>query len=97
MKEDMDQKIKERYENFLNPAVRRRNSLPLTMRSMVGEVLKSAGTTPYANAQCMAVRKDWAILAGILQKALDSISETERLEIYRRWVPIRYDLTHDIQ
>ena len=37
--------------------------------------LKIAGETPYVNAQCMAVRKDWAVLAGILQKALDSISE----------------------
>jgi len=53
--------------------------------------LKIAGTTPYVNEQRMAVRKDWAPLAGILQKALDSISEAERDEIYRRWVPIRYE------
>ena len=53
--------------------------------------LKIAGETPYANEPGMAVRKDWAILAGILQKALDSISETERADIYSRWVPIRYE------
>jgi signal transduction histidine kinase len=53
--------------------------------------LKIAGETPYVNAQSMAVRKDWAILAGILQKALDSISETERNDIYRKWLPIRYE------
>ncbi len=53
--------------------------------------LKIAGETPYVNAQCMAVRKDWAPLAGILQKALASISETERSEIYRKWLPIRYE------
>ena len=53
--------------------------------------LKIAGETPYLNAQCMAVRKDWAPLAGILQKALDSISETHRNEIYRKWLPIRYE------
>jgi two-component system sensor histidine kinase/response regulator len=53
--------------------------------------LKIAGSTPYVNAQCMAVRKDWAILATILQKALASISEEERAEVYRRWVPIRYE------
>lgn len=51
-------------------------------------MLHIAGTTRYENAQSMAVRKDWAILAGILDKALDSISEVERLEIYRRWVPV---------
>ena len=53
--------------------------------------LKIAGETPYLNSQAMAVRKDWEVLAGILQKALDSISETERDEIYRKWVPIRYE------
>jgi len=53
--------------------------------------LKIAGETPYVNAQCMAVRKDWATLAGILQKALDSISEAERNGIYRKWLPIRYE------
>ncbi len=53
--------------------------------------LKIAGTTPYVNAQRMAVRKDWAPFAAILQKALDSISVAQRDEIHRRWVPIRYE------
>ena len=53
--------------------------------------LKIAGETPYINAQCMAVRKDWATLAGILQQALDSISEAERNDIYRKWLPVRYE------
>ena len=57
--------------------------------------LKIAGTTPYVNAQCMAVRKDWPILAGILQKALDAIQETERDSIYSRWVPVRYEYGFD--
>jgi len=39
----------------------------------------------------MAVRKDWAPLAGILDKALASISEAERDEIYRKWLPVRYE------
>ena len=53
--------------------------------------VKIAGATPYFNAQRMAVRKDWAPFAGILQKALDSISVAEREEIFRRWLPIRYE------
>lgn len=53
--------------------------------------VKIAGATPYFNAQRMAVRKDWAPLAGILQKALDSISVAEREEIFRRWLPLRYE------
>lgn len=57
--------------------------------------LKIAGTTHYNNAQCMAVRKDWEILAGILDKALDSISETERKTIYDKWLPLHYQQEFD--
>jgi|GEM_PF-693013 len=53
--------------------------------------VKIAGETPYLNAQSMAVRKDWPILVGILQKALDSISQRERDEIYQKWLPLRYE------
>lgn len=57
--------------------------------------LKIAGNTPYTNAQCMAVRKDWAPLAGILDRALDSITPAEREAIYRRWLPLRYEYGFD--
>ncbi len=57
--------------------------------------LKIAGEAPYINAQAMAVRKDWPILARILEKALDSISEEERNAIYYKWVPIRYEHKFD--
>jgi PAS domain S-box-containing protein len=53
--------------------------------------IKVAGKTPYVNAQCMAVRKDWAIFAGILQKALDSLTSQEHAEIYKKWVPVRFE------
>lgn len=53
--------------------------------------LKIAGETPYVNAQSMAVRKDWVIFTGILDKAIDSISEGERNDIYQKWLPIRYE------
>lgn len=53
--------------------------------------IKIAGQTQYVNAQSMAVRKDWAILAGIIQKALDSIPESEQKDIYRKWLPVRYE------
>ncbi len=53
--------------------------------------LKIAGTTPYVNAQSMAVRKDWEILAGILDKAFSTIGQDERDAIYRRWLPVRYE------
>ena len=57
--------------------------------------LKITGSTPYNNAQCMAVRKDWAILAGILDQALDSISATERNTIFRKWLPLQYPSAFD--
>ncbi|MFA6224567.1 MAG: PAS domain S-box protein [Desulfomonilaceae bacterium] len=53
--------------------------------------LKISGWTPYTNSQCMAVRKDWAILAGILEKELDSIPESEIGRIYQKWVPLQYE------
>ncbi len=57
--------------------------------------IKISGSTPYNNAQCMAVRKDWAILAGILDQALDSISATERSVIFRKWLPLQYESAFD--
>lgn len=53
--------------------------------------VKIAGETPYKNAQSMAIRKDWPILVRIIQKGLDSITESERDTIYYKWVPIRYE------
>lgn len=37
--------------------------------------------------ESIAVRGDWPILAGILQKGLDALSEAEMNEIYFKWVP----------
>ena len=37
--------------------------------------------------ESIAVRKDWPILATILQKALDTLSEEEMQSIYAKWVP----------
>lgn len=51
--------------------------------------IKIVGETPYINSQSKAVRKDWPIFAGILQKALDSISESEHASIYQKWVSVR--------
>jgi diguanylate cyclase (GGDEF)-like protein/PAS domain S-box-containing protein len=37
--------------------------------------------------ESIAVRKDWPVLAAILQKALDTVSEEEMQNIYAKWVP----------
>ena|GEM_PF-495096 len=36
-----------------------------------------------------AVRSDWPELAGILQKAMDSISEAQKKEIFRKWISLK--------
>ncbi len=52
--------------------------------------LRIVGQTPYRYEISMGVRKDWPMLQSLLQRAIDSISEEEREEIYRRWVPTVY-------
>ena len=39
----------------------------------------------------MAVRKDWPEFFSILQKAMDSVTENEKDEIYNRWLFLDYD------
>ncbi len=51
--------------------------------------IKVAGETPFeVNGVSMGVRKDWPMLASILQKGLASITTAERVEIRRRWVSL---------
>lgn len=50
-----------------------------------------AGETPYDYKQSMAVRNDWTVFLGILQKALDAMPQNEHDAIYNRWVSIRYE------
>jgi PAS domain S-box-containing protein len=53
--------------------------------------IKVAGETPYAYDQAMAVRQDWPILAGILQKAFTAIPQNDRDTIFNRWVSVKYE------
>jgi len=53
--------------------------------------IKVAGETPYAYDQTMAVRQDWPILAGILQKALIAIPQNHKDTIFNRWVSVKYE------
>jgi ABC-type amino acid transport substrate-binding protein/CheY-like chemotaxis protein/HPt (histidine-containing phosphotransfer) domain-containing protein len=48
--------------------------------------LRIAGTMGRPSTLSIASRNDWPILAGILQKALDTLSEEERRQIRRRWI-----------
>ncbi len=57
--------------------------------------IKISGETPYNYELSMAVRNDWPEFVPILQKALDSISEQKRDQIYRNWIQLRYELGFD--
>lgn len=60
--------------------------------------LRVAAPTPWENNNlAMAVPKDRTILTSILQKALNSIPQTERDEISQRWISLRTDRLVDIQ
>ena len=52
--------------------------------------LKVAMATPYSFDLALAVRKDWATLAGILDKAVDEIPESTKAEINNRWINVRF-------
>lgn len=52
--------------------------------------VRVAGETPYSNRLGIAVRQDAPLLAGILQKGLDAIPQSERDAIYNEWISISY-------
>ncbi|SCY58120.1 diguanylate cyclase [Desulfoluna spongiiphila] len=53
--------------------------------------LKVSGTVPRTLAISMGVRRDWPLFAGLVSKAMGSISEAERDTIYQRWITLRYE------
>jgi len=53
--------------------------------------VRVAGDTPYSNDQSMAVRNDWPILASILQKSLDNISDNQHALIFNSWMSIKFE------
>jgi len=57
--------------------------------------IKISGETPYSYELSMGVRNDWPEFVPILQKALDSITEQERDQIYRNWIKLRYEHGYD--
>ncbi len=57
--------------------------------------LKVTGQTPYSYNLSIGVHKDQAVLAGLIQKALDAIPEGKRVEIFNRWVAVSYEREFD--
>jgi len=57
--------------------------------------VKVSGETPYSFEISVAVSKDQPILAGIVQKALDSVSEEEENAIFQKWISVTYERQFD--
>ena len=57
--------------------------------------LKVSGDTGVKANLVMAVRQDWKILAGILQKTIDSMDEKQRDEIFKKWMTIQIETMVD--
>lgn len=53
--------------------------------------IKVAGETEYGYEGSMAVRKDWPVLAGILDKSLKAIPEDQKHALFSKWVSVRYE------
>ncbi len=53
--------------------------------------LKIAASTPYSFDLGLGVRKDWPELTGILEKALDDISPSQKSRIHNSWVFMRFE------
>ena len=55
--------------------------------------IKVIGNTPYENKLSMAVREDWPIFIGIIEKALNAIPQDRKDSIYNKWLAskVRYE------
>lgn len=53
--------------------------------------IKMVGESPFVNIQRMGIRKDWPIFRDIMQKAINTISEEERNNIYNKWAPLIHE------
>lgn len=57
--------------------------------------VRIAGETPYRDDLHLAVRSDWPMLHGILQRALSSIDQSQRDTFFSRWVSSSFQARPD--
>jgi signal transduction histidine kinase len=53
--------------------------------------LKVSGETPYRYELSVGVARNQPVLAGIMQKVVDAVTEEERNAIYQRWISVTYE------
>jgi len=59
--------------------------------------LKVAAHTSYSFPLSIGVRKDWPEFVGILQKAIDSLSQEEKDAIQQKWISVEHDRGYDLK
>ena len=57
--------------------------------------IRVAGETPFEYAATFGVRKDWAPLVGILNKAMAAMPAAERDAIKQKWIGVKYSTGKD--
>lgn len=60
-----------------------------TAKYKIANLIVSANT-PYSFPIHFALKKDEKVLKSIINKALDSIKESERNQIYRKWISVKF-------
>ncbi len=70
-------------------------SVTYAMQKMQLHNVAVAALTPYESSLGFGVRKDWPILASILEKTLQSIPEQKRQHIHDRWSSLTFERTVD--
>ncbi|MBU0972423.1 MAG: transporter substrate-binding domain-containing protein, partial [Proteobacteria bacterium] len=58
--------------------------------------IKVAGKTPYSAKLSMAVSKEMAPLKNIMDKFFDLLPESEKNEVYKKWISIQYEHGTDV-
>ena len=64
-------------------------NLYLARQNGITNLKVAAPFGPKGNGQRLAVRKDWPLFAGLLERALAAMPEAERLAIFNRWIPLQ--------
>ena len=62
----------------------------IALQNGIGNLKVNVAMDMKKNAQSFGVRKDWPLLAKLIDKVLDSIPEEEKNRILQRWMPTQF-------
>ena len=88
---NLEQALKALSKGKVDAYVGNLASITYTTQKLRLTNLKVATTTPYEFELAFAVRKDWPQLVNILNKSLESLSDSERTKIYNHWISVRFE------